>query len=108
MVLTVRHAHGFGHHFSDRPSHQLVVLGHHLTGGERKSPKKIEFCNDPQHLSFFHYGERIEVVLMPPAHAWLFGASRSLPHASYTDALCFQENGTCFELHQCGRSLSVS
>jgi len=44
------------------PSHQFIVMGHHLTGGEGKSSKKIEFCNDPQHPTFFHYGERIEIV----------------------------------------------
>ena len=55
---------GFGHHFGDRPLHQLIVMGYHLTGGEGKGPKKIEFCNDPQHLSSFYYGERIEIVFL--------------------------------------------
>jgi len=55
---------GFGHHFADRPPHQLVVMGHHLTGGEGKGPKEIEFRNNPQHPSFFYYGERIEIVFL--------------------------------------------
>ena len=55
---------GFGHHFGDRPSHQLIVMGHHLIGGEGKGSEKIEFCNDPQHPTFFYYGERIEVVFL--------------------------------------------
>ena len=33
---------GFRHHFGDRPLHQVIIRGHHLTGGERKGPKKIE------------------------------------------------------------------
>jgi len=55
---------GFGHHFGNRPSHQLVVMGHHLTGGEGKGSKKIELCDDSQHLFFFHHRERIEIVVL--------------------------------------------
>ena len=55
---------GFGHHFADRPLHQLIVMGYHLTGSEGKGSKKIELCNDPQQLSFFHYREGIEIVFL--------------------------------------------
>jgi hypothetical protein len=55
---------GLSHHFGNGPSHQLIVMGHHQTGGEDKGPKKIEFCNDPQHLSFFYHGEGIEIVFI--------------------------------------------
>jgi hypothetical protein len=55
---------GFDHHFGDRSPHQLIVMGHHLTGSEGKGPKKIELCNDPQHLSSFYYWERIEIVFL--------------------------------------------
>jgi hypothetical protein len=39
-------------------------MGHHLTGSEGKGPKKIEFGYDSQHLSFFYYWERIEIVFL--------------------------------------------
>jgi hypothetical protein len=55
---------GFRHHFGNRPSHQLIVMGHHLTSGEGKGPKKIEFCDDSQHFPVFDYGERIEIVFL--------------------------------------------
>ena len=29
-----------------------------------KGPKEIEFRNNPRHLSFFYYGERIEIVFL--------------------------------------------
>jgi hypothetical protein len=51
---------GFGHHFADRPPHQFVVMGHHLTYGEGKGPKEIEFRNNPQHLSFFYDGKELK------------------------------------------------
>ena len=31
---------------------------------ENKGPKKSEFCDDSQHLPFFYYGERIEIVFL--------------------------------------------
>jgi cytochrome c553 len=36
-------------------------MGQHLTGGKGERPKKIEFCNDPEHLSFFHYGKELKL-----------------------------------------------
>ncbi len=38
---------------SREPRKQAIVMGHHLTSGEGKGSKKIEFCNDPQHPIFF-------------------------------------------------------
>jgi hypothetical protein len=35
-------------------------MGHHLTYGEGKGPKEIELRNNPQHLSFFYYGEELK------------------------------------------------
>jgi len=55
---------GLGHHFGNRPSHQLIVVGHHLTSGEGKGAKKIEFGDDSQHLAIFHHGDGIEVVFL--------------------------------------------
>ncbi len=40
------------------------TMGQRLTGGKGKRPADIEFCNDPQHLFFFHYGEGIEIVFL--------------------------------------------
>ena len=36
---------GFGHHFGDRPLHQLIVMGYHLTEGEGKGSKKINLSS---------------------------------------------------------------
>ena len=54
----------FGHHFADRPSHQLIVTGNHLPGCEGEDPKKIEFGYDTQQLAVFHNREGIEVMLL--------------------------------------------
>jgi len=55
---------GFSHHFGNRSLHQILVMGHHLTGSKGKGPKEIEFCNDPQHFSFFNYREGIEIAFL--------------------------------------------
>ena len=51
----------FGHNLRHRSAHQFIVMGQHLTGGKGERPKKIEFCNDPEHLSFFHYGKELKL-----------------------------------------------
>src|SRR6516164_4678149 len=55
---------GFGHHFRHRAFHQVIVVRHHLTGGEGECSQKIEFGHDAQHLSFLHDGEGIEIMFL--------------------------------------------
>jgi len=49
-----------GHHFGDRPLHQLIVMGHHLTGSEGKGPKKTNFVTIPNIFSFSTTGKELK------------------------------------------------
>jgi hypothetical protein len=38
-------------------------MGHHLISGEGKGPKKIEFCDESQHLAIFRHGKELKSFL---------------------------------------------
>ena len=51
-------------HFRHRAFHHVIVVRHHLTGGEGECSQKIEFGHDTQHLSFLYDWEGIEIMLL--------------------------------------------
>ena len=54
----------FCHHVCHSSSHQLIEMGHNLTGCEGERPKEIQLGDYAEHFFCFHNGKSVEIMFL--------------------------------------------